>query len=63
MNGGSGRAAVRVPERTFATADHIIPTHTRLRPLQDPLAEEMLGALESNVSRHGIPFFSPARRE
>jgi 3-isopropylmalate/(R)-2-methylmalate dehydratase large subunit len=51
------------PERTFATADHIIPTHTRLRPLQDPLAEEMLGALESNVSRHGIPFFSPARRE
>jgi 3-isopropylmalate/(R)-2-methylmalate dehydratase large subunit len=51
------------PERTFATADHIIPTHTRLRPLQDPLAEEMLGALETNVTRHGIPFFSPARRE
>jgi 3-isopropylmalate/(R)-2-methylmalate dehydratase large subunit len=54
---------VAYPERTFATADHIIPTHTRLRPLQDALAEEMLGALESNVSRHGIPFFSPARRE
>ena len=51
------------PERTFATADHIIPTHTRLRPLQDSLAEEMLGALESNVAKHGIPFFSPARRE
>jgi 3-isopropylmalate/(R)-2-methylmalate dehydratase large subunit len=54
---------VAYPDRTFATADHIIPTHTRLRPLQDPLAEEMLGALENNVSRHGIPFFSPARRE
>ncbi len=51
------------PERTFATADHIIPTHTRLRPLQDSLAEEMLTALESNVGKHGIRFFSPARRE
>ncbi len=54
---------VAYPERTFATADHIIPTHTRLRPLQDSLAEEMLGALEANVARHGIPFFSPARQE
>src|SRR6476620_3674781 len=51
------------PERTFAKDDHIIPTHTRLRPLQDSLAEEMLGALESNVAKHGIPFFSPARSE
>jgi len=55
--------SVTYPERSFATADHIIPTHNRLRPLQDPLAEEMLGALEGNVTRHGIPFFSPARRE
>ncbi|HKO91793.1 MAG TPA: 3-isopropylmalate dehydratase large subunit [Polyangiaceae bacterium] len=55
--------SVAYPERSFATADHIIPTHTRLRPLQDSLAEEMLGALESNVTRHNIPFFSPARRE
>jgi 3-isopropylmalate/(R)-2-methylmalate dehydratase large subunit len=54
---------VAYPERTFATADHIIPTHTRLRPLQDSLAEEMLGALETNVARHGIRFFSPARQE
>jgi len=51
------------PERTFATADHIIPTHTRLRPLADSLAEEMLGALESNVTKHGIRFFSPGRQE
>lgn len=54
---------VAYPERTFATADHIIPTHTRLRPLADSLAEEMLGALETNVTKHGIRFFSPARQE
>ena len=51
------------PERTFATADHIIPTHTKLRPLQDTLAEEMLGALESNVAKHKIRFFAPSRQE
>jgi 3-isopropylmalate/(R)-2-methylmalate dehydratase large subunit len=55
--------SVAYPERTFATADHIIPTHTKLRPLQDSLAEEMLGALESNVQRHKIRFFSPSRQE
>jgi 3-isopropylmalate/(R)-2-methylmalate dehydratase large subunit len=55
--------SVAHPERTFATADHIIPTHTKLRPLQDPLAEEMLGALEANVGKHGIRFFSPNRQE
>jgi 3-isopropylmalate/(R)-2-methylmalate dehydratase large subunit len=54
---------VAYPERTFATADHIIPTHTKLRPLQDSLAEEMLGALETNVTKHGIRFFSPSRQE
>ncbi|HTV25837.1 MAG TPA: 3-isopropylmalate dehydratase large subunit [Polyangiaceae bacterium] len=54
---------VAYPERTFATADHIIPTHTKLRPLQDTLAEEMLGALEANVGKHGIHFFSPSRQE
>jgi 3-isopropylmalate/(R)-2-methylmalate dehydratase large subunit len=54
---------VAYPERTFATADHIIPTHTKLRPLQDSLAEEMLGALEANVGKHGIRFFSPSRQE
>jgi 3-isopropylmalate/(R)-2-methylmalate dehydratase large subunit len=54
---------VAYPERTFATADHIIPTHTKLRPLADSLAEEMLGALEANVGKHGIRFFSPSRQE
>lgn len=54
---------VRHPERTFATADHIIPTHTRSRPLADPLAEEMLRHLERNVAEFGIRFFSPSAGE
>lgn len=45
------------PERTFATADHIIPTTQRSRPLQDPLAEEMLQALEANTAEFGITYF------
>ena len=45
-------------ERTFATVDHIVPTDTRARPLADPLAEQMLQALERNAERHGIEFFA-----
>ena len=45
------------PERTFATVDHIVPTDSQVRPLSDPLAEEMYQALERNVSEHGIAFF------
>jgi len=30
---------VRMPERTFATLDHIIPTLSRARRYADPLAE------------------------
>ncbi len=55
--------AVAHPQRTFATADHIIPTHTKLRPLADSLAEQMLSALERNVDKHGIRFFAPKRQE
>ena len=32
---------VRMPERTFGTLDHIIPTTDQARPYADPLAEEM----------------------
>jgi 3-isopropylmalate/(R)-2-methylmalate dehydratase large subunit len=48
---------VLFPERTFATVDHIVPTDTRMRPLSDPLAEEMLQALADNTKAHGIRFF------
>ena len=51
---------VRFPSRTFATVDHIIPTTSQRRPLADPLAEEMLVALENSCAESGIPLFDPA---
>jgi 3-isopropylmalate/(R)-2-methylmalate dehydratase large subunit len=45
------------PERTFATVDHIVPTDDQNRPFKDDLAEQMIRALETNTSKHGIPFF------
>ena len=48
---------VLYPERTFATVDHIVPTHVQNRPLEDILAEEMLETLEQNTKNHGIKFF------
>ena len=45
------------PDRTFATADHIVPTDGGARPLADPLAEEMLASLERNVRDSGVEFF------
>ena len=51
------------PERTFATCDHIIPTHSQLRPFQDSLAEEMITALEGNCEEFNIRYFSPAKGE
>ncbi|NRA08549.1 MAG: 3-isopropylmalate dehydratase large subunit [Myxococcales bacterium] len=50
---------VRFPSRTVATVDHIIPTHSRARPLQDALAEEMMQALEENCARSGIRLLEP----
>lgn len=51
------------PERTFATCDHIIPTHNQLRPYQDTLAEQMLVALEQNCKEFGIRYLSPESGE
>ena len=51
---------VRFPQRTFATVDHIVPTDSQARPLADPLAEEMLQALEASCRDHGIRFFDSA---
>ncbi|WP_448533994.1 3-isopropylmalate dehydratase large subunit [Parathermosynechococcus lividus] len=48
---------VLYPQRTVATVDHIVPTDSLARPLQDALAEEMLQALEANCREHGIPLF------
>ena len=54
---------VLYPERTFATVDHIIPTSSHLRPFQDTLAEEMMVALENNVSENKIRYFAPEQGE
>ncbi len=48
---------VAFPERTFATVDHIVPTDMRTRPFLDSQAEELIQALEKNVSEFGIEFF------
>ncbi|MEK6602214.1 MAG: 3-isopropylmalate dehydratase large subunit [Candidatus Binatota bacterium] len=48
---------VAYPERTFATVDHIVPTDMRTRPFLDSQAEELIQALEKNVSEFEIEFF------
>jgi 3-isopropylmalate/(R)-2-methylmalate dehydratase large subunit len=50
--------AVMMPERTFATVDHIIPTgNGRKRPFADSLAEQMVGALKDACKKHAITMF------
>ncbi len=48
---------VRMPERTFATIDHIIPTAGQQRPFADELAEEMTVHLVRNTQASGVAFF------
>src|SRR5438046_3598640 len=48
---------VRMPERTFATLDHIIPTTDQSRPYADPLAEEMAVHMIRNAKDFGVPLF------
>jgi 3-isopropylmalate/(R)-2-methylmalate dehydratase large subunit len=48
---------VAFPDRTFATVDHIVPTLDQRRPFLDPLAEEMMTALERNTREFGIPLY------
>jgi 3-isopropylmalate/(R)-2-methylmalate dehydratase large subunit len=48
---------VRMPSRTFATADHVVPTSSQARPFEDPEAEEMLVHLTRNTAEFRVPFF------
>jgi 3-isopropylmalate/(R)-2-methylmalate dehydratase large subunit len=48
---------VRMPSRTFATADHIVPTASQARPFGDPLAEDMMVHLVRNTKDFAVPFF------
>ena len=49
--------AVRFPNRTFGTADHIVPTRELGRPFRDVMAEQMMAALERNCRDFGVPLF------
>ena len=51
---------VRMPERTFGTLDHIIPTTDQTRPYADPLAEEMAVHMYRNMKEFGLPLFDMA---
>ena len=49
--------SIAYPQRTFATADHIVPTDVRSRPFLDEQAEAMMAALEKNIRDFGIEFY------
>jgi 3-isopropylmalate/(R)-2-methylmalate dehydratase large subunit len=46
---------VRHPERTVATADHSVPTHSRALPMADPMAAAQVGQLTANCREFGVP--------
>src|SRR6202045_2670406 len=48
---------VAVPDRTFATVDHIIPTDQRTEPFSNPLADAMIKELRKNCVEFGITYF------
>ncbi len=48
---------VKMPERTFATVDYIVPTHQRQEPFEDELANEMIEALRKNCKENNIKMF------
>src|SRR5690606_28726710 len=52
--------SVLMPERTFATVDHIVPTHTRVEPFEDELADEMIRELRRNTAGNDITYFDLA---
>ena len=50
---------VRRPELTLGTTDHSIPTHNRLLPILDKVAEAQITQFEKNCRDFGIPFYGP----
>jgi 3-isopropylmalate/(R)-2-methylmalate dehydratase large subunit len=52
----SGRK-VRVPQRTFATVDHNVPTEPRGTPIFDPIAKRQIEALQKNCRDFGVRLF------
>src|SRR3990172_12061862 len=50
-----GKLKVRMPERTFGTLDHIIPTTDQARPFGAPIAEEMGEHMYRNTKELRLP--------
>ncbi len=48
---------LKMPERTFATVDHIVPTDTREEPFADDLAQTMIEELRKNCLQYGVTLF------
>jgi 3-isopropylmalate/(R)-2-methylmalate dehydratase large subunit len=48
---------VRMPSRTFATVDHVVPTASQARPFRDASAEEMTVHLTRNTRDARVQFF------
>jgi len=48
---------VRRPDLTFATADHNVPTSSRLLPIADPIAKTQIDTLENNCREFGIELY------
>lgn len=55
--------SVLMPERTFATVDHVNSTRSLQRPYPDPLSEAMHAQLTINTEKHDIRLFEPAKGE
>ncbi|MEQ8350794.1 MAG: 3-isopropylmalate dehydratase large subunit [Leptospiraceae bacterium] len=53
--------SVMHPERTFATADHVIPTGSSQFASEENA--QMFSRIQKNTSNHGIRFFSPENQE
>ncbi len=57
------KLSIKHPDRTFATADHVIPTTKQARPFLNEIDEAMVSTLEHNTEEFGIRFFSLEDKE
>ncbi|MDO4569147.1 MAG: 3-isopropylmalate dehydratase large subunit [Planctomycetia bacterium] len=48
---------VRRPEKTFAVADHNVPTTDRTKPIEDEIARIQIETLRKNASDFGVTYF------
>jgi 3-isopropylmalate/(R)-2-methylmalate dehydratase large subunit len=48
---------VRRPDLTVATADHNVPTSSRLLPITDPISKQQIETLAANCSEFGVTLY------